>query len=61
MAFHNKGNYVLLLTLKAFEGEHLNYCIDKLLNHLYPLSLDQFGICIVNKIIQVAKKEEHIN
>lgn len=58
MAFHHKGNYVLLLTLQALRGEQLSYVIDHLLDQVYPLALDQYGICIVNKIIQLSEKEE---
>ena len=61
MAFHHKGNYVLLLTLQALRGEYLSFTIDQLLDHVYPLALDQYGICIVNKIIQLSDKEEQIS
>ena len=61
MAFHHKGNYVLLLTLQSLRGEQLSYTIEHLLDQVYPLALDQYGICIVNKIIQLAEKEDHIS
>jgi hypothetical protein len=61
MAFHHKGNYVLLLTLQALRGDYLKFAIEQLLEHIYPLALDQYGICIVNKIIALAEKEEQID
>lgn len=40
MAFHHKGNYVLLLTLHSLRGAHLNYIIENLMDHIYSLALD---------------------
>lgn len=40
MAFHEKGNYVLILTLNAMQGARFNFIIDKLIPHFYKLSLD---------------------
>ena len=40
MAFHEKGNYVLILTLNALQGDRLNYILENLIDHFYKLSLD---------------------
>ena len=55
MAFHEKGNYVLILTLNAMRSDRFEYIINELMPHFYKLSIDQFGICIVNKMIQLAE------
>ena len=51
LAFHPKGNYVLLLTMQLFKGDQFEFCINKLLEVFPKLVLDQFGICIANKLI----------
>ena len=60
MAFHEKGNYVLILTLNSMQADRFNFIIEKLMPHFYKLALDQYGICIVNKMIQLASTKEHV-
>lgn len=60
LAFHPKGNYVLILAIQILRGNKFDFIAEKLLDHITKLSLDQFGICIVNKILQLVQKKELI-
>ena len=49
LAFHHKGNYVLLTIIGIMRGEVLSMIIDKMLPKFPQLMVDQLGICLVNK------------
>ena len=40
MAYHEKGNYALMLTIQALSGEKFDYILETLMEHFYKLSLD---------------------
>jgi hypothetical protein len=40
LAFHSKGNYVLILTIQMFKGQKFDFITDQLLPHISKLSLD---------------------
>lgn len=54
LAFHHKGNYVLLTILGIVRGEILTMIIDKMLPKFSHLMLDQLGICLANKAMTMA-------
>jgi len=54
LSFHIKGNYVLISSLQVIKNENLNDIIDEIVKYFNSLVLDQYGICIINKVIQLA-------
>ena len=61
LAFHHKGNYVLLSIIGIMRGEILNMIIDKMLPKFPILMLDQLGICLVNKAMTLVTEATQIN
>ena len=53
LAFHEQGNYVLLLLIGMLQGAMLDYIVEQLIPYTYKLSSSSFGICILNKMIQL--------
>ena len=60
MAFHPKGNYVLMLALQIMKDDHLEFFIKELMPYVADLAVCQLGICIVNKVIALAQNQDHI-
>ncbi|CDW83480.1 rna-binding protein [Stylonychia lemnae] len=63
MAHHLNGNYVLALALSILEQPHIEHIVEVLIPHIYDLSVNKQGICIVNKMIthtQVASNIQKI-
>lgn len=60
MAFHPKGNYVLILAFQILEEPSVEYIVDKLLPNFLDMTFDQLGICIANRMIQHSKNQDHI-
>jgi len=61
LAFHHKGNYVLLTLLSMLKGtELLTEVVDRLLPRFPQMTLDQLGICLVNKAIVLVFEESQI-
>ena len=50
----------MILAIQTLKGEKFHFIVEELVDYLGKLALDQFGICIVNKIIQLGPKPEHI-
>jgi hypothetical protein len=59
LAFHQKGNYVLISCLQILKPEDFDVVIVEIFELFHSLVLDQYGICIINKIIQLAQSQEH--
>ena len=65
MAYHPKGNFVLLSVLQIFKGSEFDYITEHLIgnnliiniylyfdiDHIINLSFDVNGVCIINKIV----------
>ena len=60
MAFHNKGNFVLIPIINIFKGEMLDQVVEQLLEYVIKLVTDQCGVCIVNAIIKNTTNKNHI-
>ena len=61
LAFHHKGNYVLLTLLSVLKGSVLlTEIVERLMPRLPQLTLDQLGICLVNKAIVLVSDQKQI-
>lgn len=60
LAFHHKGNYVLLTIIGIMRGEILTMIVDRMLPKFPHLMLDQLGICLVNKAIMLVTDQAQI-
>ena len=58
LAFDVKGNYVLISSLQVLTQQHFNEIVEIIMGFFDQLVLDQYGICIINKVIQLVKLEE---
>ena len=61
LAFHHKGNYVLLTIIGIMRGEILSMIIDKMLAKFPQLMVDQLGICLVNKAMTLTTDQAQID
>jgi Pumilio-family RNA binding repeat len=59
LAFHEQGNYVLLLLIGMLHGAMLDYIVEQLIDYIMKLYNSAFGICILNKMIQLTPNMEH--
>ena len=59
LAFHQKGNYVLISCLLILKPDHFKQVIEEIMEYFHELVMDQYGICIINKIIALASEQQH--
>ena len=57
LAFHPKGNYVLSAIMNILREKMHEFIVNGIIDNLSLLSRDQYGICLVNKVIQFCKDQ----
>jgi hypothetical protein len=61
LALHPQGNYVLLLLFGILHGRMLEHIVEQLIEQIPNMAFNNYGICIVNKMIMLTPSIDHAN
>lgn len=60
LAHDAKGNYVLIKIIEIMRGEKFDFITEHILPDTLLLVLDEKGVCIINKILELTNNEHHV-